>query len=424
MSSSTPWATSLGLGGACALVVIACATSDDLSAEPVGPSAATPDAIPPSAASDATDARDASAAEAHVAKRCSEGGFCYVSVPITAPLGSVSASSIDDAWMTTYFDSSLLHWDGKLLASVYEYSGSQPASVRFVSIWAEKKDNVWAMALDENYELFVVRFSPPVGGGKPAFRELRTGQRWAGKFATWVTPASDELWTTTVTSAGESVILRLHEDASGALITDRFRPDLGVEDGRSYSWTSIWGFGPNDLYAGGVALEGTSTTGRGVLAHYDGTSWSVTVLGSSEIASLHGTPPGQPRQLWYHVESQTPVQPISTYLVPILDGDAVGAPIFTNTMTTSGCSSRIGKAVTPSSGWFSNGLLVCQWSGTKLEPVTTALSGGAVITRVNGIWADRADDVWVVGTAAPPNKNFPPTGFAILRTRAVDGGTP
>lgn len=413
MSSRTYLVTSLAFGSACALLPIACATSDEppLSAPPT-----TADGSPsPTGIADASDATsiDGTSIDAGLRAPCSESGFCPVPLPIVTPLGAVSAASMDDVWMTTQNGSNILHWDGKLVSVVYEYVGLEPARVEFQAIWAETKDDVWVLGRDENWKLFVVRFSPPAQGATPTFREHRIDRIW-GLSTVWGTPTSDALWTTgSLNVNGESLVFRLREDDAGTLIVDDFRPPA-PEGEPAPRWSTVWGFGPNDVYVGG---------GR-TLAHYDGTSWTSWKLDTGIIASLRGTAPGQARQLWYHVEATVPLGPISTYLVPIVDGGAIGAPVFAATTPRAGCNGRIGAALSPTAGWFSNNQLVCRWTGTNLEPVPTALETGPVVANISGIWAGSADDVWVVGSALSPSENFPQMGLALRRTRPVDGGAP
>jgi hypothetical protein len=399
MRSRARWVPSFAVGTAAALVPIACATSEELG--PPAPTEATAPA-PAMPSADASSADVAVPVDAHVASRCSKDGFCPVPLPIASPINAISASGSDDVWMTA--GGRILHWDGKLVSVVNEL-GSQ---LWFSALWAETKDNVWALAADETRTAFIVRFAPPAAGAPPAIREYRTTQPTVDD-SIWATPAGDELWTTTVAS-GVSQIVRFRDDGSGTLGTDVFKPTL-PPGGR---WSAVWGFAPNDVYvAGGSAI-----------AHYDGTSWSSSDLGTGTISSLHGTPPGQPRQLWYQVGNKILGEPISTYLVPIREDGSIEAPIFTNTMTKSGCSSRIGRAVSPTVGWFSDGVLVCRWTGTKFELVGTAPETGAVYSSVSGIWAGGDDDVWVVGGTLKPADNFPAGGYAVRRTRTANGDTP
>lgn len=409
--------SAFSVGTAFALsLLFACANSEVASGPP--PSLA-PDAGPqvvPDAEPDAADVPDATAA---VPGKCSRGGFCYVSMPVLAPLIAVSASSIDDAWMLPKDTQTILRWDGTSLKEVYEYTGTTPETITFRAIWAEKKDNVWAVATDED-RYYIVRYAP-TGGGPAVFREypteqlapIYTGIAWGN--SVWGTPSSDALWV-----AAGSAILRFRDNGSGsgsgsgALAVDRFVP-LSVTGGY-YQWFSVWGFGDKDVYLGGGEYAGSVS--RAAIAHYDGTAWSIKTFdsGNESVYSLRGTPVGQPRQLW-STRWQDPRRS-STRILPIGAAGQLGEELLVSEMPA--CNGRFGGAATPMDGWFSNGLLVCRWTGTKFEDVPTSVGGLPVVQQVNGVWAGSADDAWIVGASATGRG-----GFAALRTRATaEGGKP
>ena len=100
--------------------------------------------------------------------------------------------------------------------------------------------------------------------------------------------------------------------------------------------------------------------------------------------SLRGTPPGTERRLWYHGREPvpSPLEPYvdKTYLIPVTEEGALGAPLYSHAMADPPeCSSRIGRATTPLSGWFSDGLLLCRWNGTTLEQVQTSLGERPIV---------------------------------------------
>jgi hypothetical protein len=372
---------------------------------------------------DATDAPPATPPS-----ECSEGGFCYVNVPSVGPLIAVSASSPDDAWMVAQEGGAIVHWDGTSLKQVYAYDGASPSGITFADIWAAKKDEVWAAARGNDGHVVVVRYSSPSGGGAPAFRQLSTQAPADMIFSVWGTPAGDALWM--VTDRG---VLRVREDGSGAVV-DSLSPPTGPEDAAEYSWRGVWGFGTDDVYVAGKVCPYAfceAQASQGILAHYDGANWSITTLASaSELQSLRGTPPGTDRQLWYvATEHESPDGPtrkdlVTTYLVPIA-GAGPGAPLFSHPRGVApACTSRIGQAAAPTSGWFSDGLLLCRWTGTAFEPTQTARGGVPVMQTVNGIWASGPDDAWIVGTALT-RSGLPPRGFAARRTAVTaKGGQP
>ena len=403
---------------------VACATGEE------GPKSAPPPmddspSLLDAGAADASDERGAS-----TPSTCSESGFCYESLPVLGPILAVSASSADDAWMVPERSGVLLRWDGTSVTQAYAYDGAAPSNITFARIWAKKKDDVWAAAQTSDGQLFVVRYASAIGGGAPAFRELATQVSTSAILSVWGQPAGDSLWI--VTDHG---VLRVREDASGALVDD-MSPALGAEDAHQYSWRGVWGFGPDDIYVAGRVCPPEScepSESRGVLAHYDGTSWSITAIESaSELLSLHGTAPGSEHQLWYDCrEPELSSGPFGetiyvdkTYLVPVTNEGHPGAPLYSRSMKdVPACASRVGDMATPSSGWFSGGLLVCRWTGTTFEPVKVALGDRPIVEKVNGIWAGAEDDVWIVG-AAVTRPGLPARGFAARRTKATLKGGP
>jgi len=307
----------------------------------------------------------------------------------------------------------ILHWDGTSLTQVYEYAGATPQKVSFGAIWAEKKDDVWAVGTDSNFRFFIVRYFA-IDGGAPAFRELPT-EEFATSYlpgarvnSVWGTATGETLWV----AAGQSV-LRFHDDGHAALGVDRFTPTGGPGDAFQYQWYSIRGFADDDIYVGGQGSSPRFGT-RGALAHYDGTSWSITTYdGNEAVLSLRGTPAGQPRQLWYS-RWRNPGQ-VTTRLAAIGDDGGLGEDLFT--AVAPACNGSVGDAVSPTAGWFSNGLVVCRWTGTKLEDTATALERRPIVQKVNAIWAGSADDAWIVGESTAFG------AFAARRSLAtVDGG--
>ncbi|OJY24731.1 MAG: hypothetical protein BGO98_19060 [Myxococcales bacterium 68-20] len=385
--------------------VFACADSEVASDPPpvLAPDAG-PEILPDAGGEDVPDAN--SAGPSH----CSRGGFCYVTMPVLSPLVAVSASSIDDAWMLTKDTQSVLRWDGTSLKQAYEYMGTDPAAITFRALWAEKKDDVWGVAT-ANDRYFIVRYAPN-GNGPAEFREFPTEESaptnlpitWVN--SVWGTPSSRALWV----AAGQT-ILRFRDDGTDTLPVERFRLTGGSEG--AYQWFSVWGFGDNDVYVGGAAYNRSFATPA--IAHYDGKTWSIKHLESTNetIYSLRGTAVGQTRQLWY--SRWRDPKAISTRVVPIGANGQLGNESFGS--DTPSCNGRIGAAISPTDGWFSNGLLVCRWTGTKLEDVPTSLDGRPVVEQVNGIWAGGADDAWIVGASATGTG-----GFAALRTRATAEG--
>lgn len=404
---------------------VACATGDD---RPEATLRTPPPTDPPSMLDGGVDvSAEAGGPDASLARpECSADGFCYVSVP--TPLNAVSASSVDDAWMVPTESDTLWHWDGTTLKPVYDYEGVDPPSITIRALWAQTKDNVWAFARDNDGRLVLVRYASPPGGGPPAFRELRTQQESVG-ISIWGTPAGDVVW-----ANAEDGFIRVHEDASGAVI-EKVRPSMGAEDSQEYRWAGVWGFGADDVYVAGYvcassACDWEETTG--VIGHFDGTRWSITTIdGSFDVTAFRGTRPGAASQLWFTSRERNP-DPESTqkfvnkvYLVPVTSEGSLGAPLYAHSEHDKPwCDTYIGQAADPQSAWFSDGRLLCRWTGTKLEAARTALGSVPVVSSLNAIWAGGNDDVWIVG-AAVTEPGQPDLGFAARRTAATaDGGQP
>jgi len=409
--------TGLALALACALgPSVACATGDEKqAANPPAPDATRPleAGIADAPAEDVTDVVPATG--------CSPDGFCYVPVPSSKPVARVSASSADDAWMLPQQSGALLRWNGASIEQVYEYEGATPSSITFVDLWAEKADQVWAVATSSDDRLFFVRHAPPPGGGAPEFRELATDEPSSTPIALWGTPAGDALWLAT-----SRAVLRVREDANGAVVDD-VSPRAGADDEHGYVWSGVWGFGPEDVFAAGVICPSSPCGAevKAVVAHYDGTGWTITTLDSAKaIVSLRGTPPGAERRLWYDAsEEPAPGEfVLATHLVAVTSAGELGPDLYMHRANEApACSSAIGHAPSASVGWFSSGGLLCRWTGSALVPVRTAVAERPMIDALNGIWAGGTDDVWLVGSAVT-RTGLPQGAIAARRTAATAQG--
>jgi hypothetical protein len=401
-------------------LLFACATNVELT----GPETPQPDAGPATTIAEAsvdasTDAPADVAIDGIVTGACTSGGFCFQPVPIQAPLAAISGSSANDVW--TVGGGAILRHRGTQWEQVYEYSGTTPESITMSGIWALHPDNVWATATDSSSRLMIVRYASK-GGGSPSFYEVPT--TLSGTQATWVTPAADALWA----ANGSGTITRLVEDGNGGIAREDFTPKASPDDKKNYNWSSLWGFAPDDVYAGGQeqSFFGGGTTPP-MIAHYDGTAWTITVLpvpvGSSTDA-LRGTQPAGQQQLWSSTrQSSIDGNVFTASLYPIEDG-GIGPAIVTNVVTPSSpCGSTYAWASSPTSAWISGGKVLCHWDGTKLEPVSTSL-GGLPTGFVRGIWAASDDDVWIVGEAVPQGLGFPAGGFAAHRTKDSGASQP
>lgn len=344
---------------------------------------------------------------------CSDDGFCYVPVPSSKPLIAVSASSADEAWMLPQQSGTILRWNGTSIEQLYEYDGASPSSITFVDLWAGKKDDVWAAATDSENHHFFVHYAAR-SGGAPSFRELPTQEPVIATRALWGTADGNALWVAT-----ENTVLRIREDASGAVVED-LRPSLGAEDEHGYAWHGVWGFGADDVFVAGKVCPSSpcGSERQGAIAHYDGTKWSITTLDSTlEVSSLRGTPQGTTRHLWYDTsEEESPgTVVLKTHLVTVTSGGQLGADLYTHPTNGAACSSRLGHAASATVGWFSSGGLLCRWNGAELVPARTAVADRPMIGALNGIWAGGTDDVWLVG-AAVARTGLPQGPIAARRT--------
>jgi len=407
-----------GLGLA-VVPAVACAGGDEKVNE-----AEAPDASPPAVIDGGTPSELDATDDAPVAAiaGCSDDGFCYEPIPRASPLIAVSASSLDEAWMLPDSSRALYRWDGTSIRQVYEYEAPSPLSIKFTNLWAQTKDHVWAAARGSADRLVLVRYASPPGGGAAAFRELPTDVPWTGARPVWGTPAGDALWI-----ANDDEVLRVREGASGAVVEHLTLTD--AEDPRGFAWSGIWGFGPDDVYVAGKLCPSSpcGATSEGAIAHYDGTTWSImTVDATRELGSLRGTPSGTTRQLWYTARSAVPGPTVQTSwrtdLVPITADGVPEAVIYSHKHDDLPlCSSAIGQATSPMTGWFSDGLLLCRWTGTAFEPARTVVEGRVIVSNVRGIWASGTDDAWVVGTAVS-RPGLPAAGFAARRTAKTARG--
>ncbi|MDF2692020.1 MAG: Type fimbrial biosis protein PilY1, partial [Labilithrix sp.] len=297
--------------------LVACAASD----EGLRPDHASPDgSVVPVGESGLEDASapEGSAVDTGALRRCSTGGFCYASLPGNVRnLLHVSASSMDDIWAMS--PNAVLRGDGASWNTVYG-GAAEGAPAHFSGLWVSKKDDVWLLATDFDMPgnpVRVVRYSA-INGQPPAFRatSIASVPSPYGEpdihpvFG--VTPGSDALWLLDhrFPNPPDSLV-RLREEADGTVVSDRVSIPVEESDGSTYRWLSLWSFSSTDIYVGGsLCVAGHSFSGRcaassddpaediGVIAHYDGTTWSIASLGDGAVIAMYGTKSAnQPRQL-------------------------------------------------------------------------------------------------------------------------------
>lgn len=363
--------------------------------------------VPESSASDASVDADADANSRGDAapSTCSDAGFCRSALPVHEPLLDVTATSVDDAWSIGAH--TVLHWDGTDWRTLYEYQGSS-SNFTLIGIWAGQSNDVWALAAAD-FQAIVLRYSA-LDGGAPAFRQIMTEEElspWGGASA-WLSASSGELW---MVKNPDGIVRRVHELDDGTMAFDDVTPTIPLDDPSMYfTWQTVWGFGPNDVYVGGYeCLDVSCGDQRGAIAHWDGTSWSPTTLDTTDrVTTLIGTQPGaEPRRLWMALGLRAQLRPVES------DG-GIGAPLFEQSIFADSFDQLRGSAPTASAAWLSNGSLVYRWDGAKL--VLQAVSPNALpAASVDGLWGGSSGEAWIVGEFLQHGPDAPKQGFAALR---------
>ncbi len=392
-----------------------------------------PEAAPPDA-SDSEDARGDAIAQS----QCSAGGFCYYPLPVQKPLVGISASGVDDVWAIA--DGAIVRWDGTAWREVHRPPlSAMPDSP--AAIWVTKVDDVWALSGET-----LVRYSAK-DGGTPTFRSFAADfVASSDALSLWAAPAtapsSPMLW---IASGGDAVV-RLREADQGAaepIEIETMTPQADPQVADVYTWTHVVGFGPDDVYVGGAMCpEGfrcapprNDADPIGAIAHYDGTSWTITLRDRPMLAMSATHTPAAPRRLWL-LEGVDPGSfggspwDASFELVPLGDDGSLGAALVTQPLVVSpwgaGCTKLSVATASANEAWFSDGCLVQRWNGSAFETMPTSIQNVAR-GRVNAIWAANPEDGWIVGESSPRGPGFPlHTGFAGQRKSqwANDGGQP
>ncbi|OJY31364.1 MAG: hypothetical protein BGO98_14910 [Myxococcales bacterium 68-20] len=398
------------------LAPVACAESnatsslDDFENVPGGE-----DAAVPTTTTEAGTSTDAGRPDGDASSRatCSTGGFCVTPLPATFPLLGVSALDAD-AWAVG--TRGVLRWDGTVWHHVH--ATTIEASGAHNGIWTAKADDLWVTT-----DRKVIRYSKQ-GGATQEFREFSND---LAVRASWLDASTNALWEVVRQNNGQSAVHRLRDAAGGELTREDTGIPLWSGDGGSYRWSSIWGFGSSDVYVGGEHCLVNDCTWaawalRGAIAHYDGTSWSVTLLDERQpIHAMFGTP-GQtePRRLWLWTGYRPLYNPSTTSirLVSIASDGSLGDPVMTKDMpmppadpsVNAPCSHVVGSMQSANAAWLSNGCLVYRWNGTTLDVVPTAVNG-VPVGRVSSLWGDAAGRAWIAGQGLESG-----VGFAALHT--------
>jgi len=392
-----------------------------------------PPPSPPSSLPDAGAVADADTEDVQLLppqEGCSDDGFCYFAVPSNDALCGVSASGVDDAWMVSA--SALFHWDGAAIRRVFDYEVAPPTTVSLTEVVARKRDDVWAVGMETPAGSgVVVRYAPPVGGGAPSFRTLRADWGRASlRTPIWGPATGGEIWAATFLGR----VYRIREDATGAVVED-LSPVPAAADTRGYFWNSVWGFSATEVYVAGMACAtpatctSSNTQGtQGVIARYDGTSWTFTPIATSiAVGQLYGTPPGVARQLRYQVQGTgTASREARLRRAELVTVEADGSlgPIVESTAAVDlgavndSCGLQSPGSLTASgAGWGYTDSAVCRWSGQASSVVATAVGRRPIMRKIESFWTDGTDDLWVVGRAFGTATFLPP--FAARRVAAT-----
>lgn len=371
-------------------------TDDDASIPKVTPEAG------PDVEGGSTD-RDAS-----VRGTCSSGGFCTTPLPVSFPLFALAARD-SEAWALGA--RGILRWDGGAWSHVYATT-IDPTGAHH-GVWTAKEDDVW-VATDKK----IVRYSKQ-GTTAPAFREYPNTLAVQGS---WLDTSTNVLWEVVRQTDGLSAVHRFRDAVDDGVTAEDGAIPIWPAEGGSYRWSSIWGFGSTDVYVGGERCMIDDCTWspwalRAAIAHYDGTTWSVTLLDEQQsLLGIVGTPgASEPRSLWLWVGYRTLYNPSTTSLrfVPIESDGSFGAPVVTKEMPMppaepsmkAPCSHVLGSMQSANAGWLSNGCLLYRWDGNDLEPTGTAING-IPVGRVNALQGSGAGVVWIAGEGLESGVGF------------------
>ncbi len=338
---------------------------------------------------------------------CGPSGFCPTPLPVQRPLVAISGSGPDDVWATG--GDAILRWDGGAWTVMYQYV--EPRSDFFRNIWVRKRDDVWALS-----NTLLVHYSKE-DGQSPVFRELPISFEGTNGYdpgihvlqsTTWLAPSSNELW-----AAVGRTILRFAEGSDGTMISKSWMPD-------SYAvWQGIWGFDSDDVYVSGYAIQPTKAA---LLAHFDGSSWtirryvppySVGLLVFGEIQGFVGGVGNANGLLVGHSSSDY----AGVFQFAVAGDGGLGEPRAVPMPGLGTCGTSNAMFVrSPNEAWFAKGCHVYQWDGSEAA-VVPLTSAGAPVGAINGIWASGPDDVWIVGKSMARDSWYQPVeGFALHRT--------
>ncbi len=188
-------------------------------------------------------------------------------------LSDIWGTSPDNVWAVGLIrqnvinGTSVLHYDGK------KWEAANYFKTDLKGIYGFSETDIWAVGSDPIYPF------------RDALIAHYDGNSWSTKEIIPDTEPLNKIWGTSsndLFAVGSKGII-LHYNGSKW---------TKMQSGKSYSLQDVWGFAPNDVYAGG----GGNAESYAVLLHYDGSSWKAIVDSSSQtkgqiIQTIWGSSP-------------------------------------------------------------------------------------------------------------------------------------
>jgi hypothetical protein len=276
----------------------------------------------------------------------------------------------------------LVHWDGTAWSK-----GTSGNALSLRSVWGSGPNDVWAVGSRETPENLSPALDGSETGGTVAHwngtawseAEINTPLDLSQPFAAVTTFQSvwgsgpTDVWAVGIAGNGDPIS---HWDgATWSTVKISTNPRLN----------GVWGSGPNDVWAVGIDLEGTAT-----MLHYDGTRWSPTPNMPLASGSLNGVWGSGSTDVWAVGTFNTNADPGT---VGILHWDG---STWSVAMTE---TSDVNFTAIWGSGsadvWVVDSLSnFVHWNGTTWSHVTSGASQTIV-----GLWGSGPNDVWAVGDA-------------------------
>lgn len=322
-------------------------------------------------------------------------------------LGQPAGSGPNDVWVAAgdqLDDGAVLHWDGR--AVTLAFRGTQ---FLWDTLAVQSPTNVWAVQQDLNRVLHW-------DGSEWSDVAIDAGP--APGLPLWPA-APNDVWAAPADSTATNGPSFVHWDGSAWASTSLEVPDAGT----SFQVSGLWGSAPNDIWA--------SDFPDGVMAHWDGNTWSIASSPPQPVSTLWGS---GPTDLWGLGDegavlrwngstwstalpdlSQSPVSIagsgpndvwLGTSMAPLhWDGSTwspVPVPPTTGPCPVWANTANDAWATTNTNTTDQGGLL--RWNGTTWSPVLVGMYGpsssGAVITG-DRIWASGSGGAWAINLDLP-----------------------